>query len=91
MVAGADKDSTIHVCFIASNHTTGGNSGSPVLNADGHLVGINFDRVWEGTMSDIVFDPKQCRNITLDIRYVLFIIDKYANANYLIDEMEIVD
>lgn len=84
-----DKDGTMHVCFIASNHTTGGNSGSPVLDADGRLVGINFDRVWEGTMSDFIFDPKQCRNIAIDIRYVLFIIDKYAGADYLIKEMDI--
>jgi hypothetical protein len=78
------------VCFIASNHTSGGNSGSPVLNAEGHLIGINFDRNWEGTMSDYMYDPDQCRNIILDIRYVLFIIDKYAGARYLIDEMTIV-
>ncbi|MCL1821878.1 MAG: S46 family peptidase [Prolixibacteraceae bacterium] len=78
------------VCFIASNHTTGGNSGSPVVNGDGHLTGINFDRCWEGTMSDIMFDPERCRNIALDIRYALFIIDKFAGAGYLLDEMEIV-
>ncbi|HUW94109.1 MAG TPA: S46 family peptidase [Bacteroidales bacterium] len=77
----------IPVCFIANNHTTGGNSGSPVLNSDGHLIGINFDRAWEGVASDIMFNPKQSRNISLDIRYVLFIIDKFAGAGYLIDEM----
>lgn len=77
----------VPVCFIANNHTTGGNSGSPVLNAEGHLVGINFDRAWEGVASDIMFNPKQSRNISLDIRYVLFIIDKFAGAGYLIDEM----
>lgn len=80
----------VPVCFIANNHTTGGNSGSPVLNADGHLVGVNFDRAWEGVASDIMFNPEQSRNISLDIRYVLFIIDKYAGAGYLIDEMTLV-
>ena len=79
------------VCFIASNHTTGGNSGSPALNADGNLVGLNFDRVWEGTMSDINYDPSICRNIMVDIRYVLFIIDKFAEAKNLINEMSIIN
>lgn len=83
----ADESGEIPVCFIATNHTTGGNSGSPVINADGHLIGLNFDRVWEGTMSDIAFDPDICRNISLDIRYVLFIIDKVADADHLIEEM----
>lgn len=81
----------IPICFIANNHTTGGNSGSPVLNADGQLIGVNFDRAWEGVASDIMFNPKQSRNISLDIRYVLFIIDKFAGAGYLIDEMEVVE
>ena len=78
------------VCFIAANHTTGGNSGSPALNADGNLVGLNFDRVWEGTMSDINYDPSICRNIMVDIRYVMFIVDKYAGAKNLIAEMKFV-
>ncbi len=86
----ANKNGEMNVCFTASNHTTGGNSGSPVFNAYGHLIGINFDRNWEGTMSDIVYDPDQCRNITLDIRYCLFIIDKYAGASHLVDEMTLV-
>ena len=79
------------VCFLATNHTTGGNSGSPVINADGNLIGINFDRVWEGTMSDIVFDPEICRNISLDIRYLLFVVDQIGHASYLFDEMVFVD
>jgi V8-like Glu-specific endopeptidase len=78
------------VCFIATNHTTGGNSGSPAIDANGNLIGLNFDRVWEGTMSDIHYDPSICRNIMVDVRYVLFIIDKYADAKHLIDEMELV-
>lgn len=82
---------TVPVAFIATNHTTGGNSGSPVLNAKGNLIGTNYDRVWEGTMSDILFNPEICRNITLDIRYTLFIVDKFAGAKRLIDEMDLVD
>ena len=78
------------VCFTASLHTTGGNSGSPVLDGHGNLIGLNFDRTWESTMSDILFDPAKCRNIAVDIRYVLFIVDKYAGAKHLIDEMELV-
>ena len=82
---------TLPVAFVASNHTTGGNSGSPVLNANGELIGTNFDRVWEGTMSDIDFDPDRCRNISLDIRFTLFVIDKYAGCSRLIQEMKIVN
>ncbi|MGX5819883.1 S46 family peptidase [Chitinophaga lutea] len=78
------------VCFIASNHTTGGNSGSPALDAYGNLVGLNFDRTWEGTMSDINYDASICRNIMVDIRYVLFIMDKFAGAKHLVDELKLV-
>lgn len=78
------------VCFVATNHTTGGNSGSPVFNAEGHLIGLNFDRAWDGVMSDLYYNPEICRNISVDIRYILFIIDKFAGANYLLNEMEIV-
>lgn len=78
------------VCFIGANHTTGGNSGSPAIDAHGNLVGLNFDRVWEGTMSDINYDSSICRNIMVDIRYVLFIVDKYAGAGHLVKEMKLV-
>lgn len=84
------KNGKMPVCFIAMNHTTGGNSGSPALDANGNLVGLNFDRAWEGTMSDINYDPSICRNIMVDIRYVLFIIDKYAGAGHLVQEMKLV-
>ena len=79
------------VCFLATNHTSGGNSGSPVINADGNLIGINFDRVWEGTMSDLVFDPDYCRNISLDIRYLLFVVEEIGHAGWLLDEMVFAD
>jgi hypothetical protein len=84
------QDGELWVCFSASNHTTGGNSGSPVISADGYLMGINFDRSWESTMSDFVFDESRCRNISVDIRYVLWVIDKYGEASHLIDEMDLV-
>lgn len=83
-------DGTVPVNFIASNHTSGGNSGSPVLNAKGELIGINFDRIWQGTMSDLYYDPAVCRNVTLDIRYALFLIEKYGNAGWLLNEMKLV-
>ena len=86
----ADKDGSLHTCFAASNHTTGGNSGSPVFNAKGQLIGTNFDRNWEGTMSDVYYDINQVRNITADIRYTLFIIDKFAGAGHLVQEMTII-
>jgi hypothetical protein len=85
------QDGEVPVCFIANNHTTGGNSGSPVINADGQLIGVNFDRAWEGVASDLAFNPEQSRNISLDIRYALFIIDKFAGAGYLLKEMTIVE
>lgn len=84
------ENGKIPVNFIGTNHTTGGNSGSPAIDAHGNLIGLNFDRVWEGTMSDIYYDPAICRNIMVDMRYVLFIIDKYAGAKNLINEMKLV-
>lgn len=86
----AAANGKVPVCFIGTNHTTGGNSGSPALDAYGNLVGLNFDRVWEGTMSDLNYDPRICRNIMVDIRYVLFIVDKYAGASHLVREMKLV-
>lgn len=86
----ADTNGKMPVGFIGTNHTTGGNSGSPALDAHGNLIGLNFDRVWEGTMSDLFYDPEICRNIMVDARYILFIIDKYGEASHLIDEMKLV-
>ncbi len=86
----ANAKGKMPVAFIATNHTTGGNSGSPALDADGNLIGCNFDRVWEGTMSDLYYSPDICRNIMVDARYVLFIIDKFANAQNLINELKII-
>ena len=86
----ANEEGDLVVCFTGSNHTTGGNSGSPALNDMGHLVGINFDRSWESTMSDILFDGSRCRNIMVDIRYVLWVMDVYAGAGHLVEEMTLV-
>ncbi|MBB1148804.1 S46 family peptidase [Myroides sp. NP-2] len=85
------EDGKLPINFIATNHTTGGNSGSPAIDAYGNLIGLNFDRVWEGTMSDIYYDPAICRNIMVDARYILFIIDKFADAKHLINEMKLVN
>jgi hypothetical protein len=85
-----EKAKTLPVAFLADNHTSGGNSGSPVLNARGELIGTNFDRVWEGTMSDLYFDPELCRNISVDVRYTLWVIEKFGKAGWLLKEMKLV-
>lgn len=82
------ENGTVPIAFIADNHTSGGNSGSPVLNAKGELIGTNFDRIWEGTMSDFYFDERWCRNISVDIRYTLFIIEKLGGASWLFNELK---
>ncbi len=86
----ANKQGELPICFTASNQTTGGNSGSPVIDGEGNLIGINFDRSWQSTMSDVMYDAERCRNIIVDIRYVLFMIDKYAGASHLVKEMKLV-
>jgi hypothetical protein len=83
------NDGSLTVNFLGNVHTTGGNSGSPVLNADGHLVGLLFDGAWEGVMSDIYYSDALVRSIMLDIRYVLWVMDVYAGARHLVDEMSI--
>ena len=85
------EDGKMRVCFISDNDITGGNSGSPVMNSEGELVGIAFDGNWEAMTGDIKFEPKLQRTISVDIRYVLFVIDKFAGADRLIEEMTIVD
>ena len=84
------QNDELWVCFTGSNHTTGGNSGSPVLDANGHLMGLNFDRTWESTMSDYMFDASRCRNVVVDIRYVMWVMDIYSGAKHLVDEMNLV-
>jgi hypothetical protein len=81
------QNGELWVCFTGSNHTTGGNSGSPVLDENGNLMGLNFDRTWESTMSDYMFDPSRCRNVVVDIRYVMWVMDVYSGAGHLVDEM----
>ena len=85
----ADADGSLHACFITNNDITGGNSGSPVINAKGELIGIAFDGNWEAMSGDIAFEPDLQRCINVDIRFVLWVINVYAGATNLIDEMEI--
>jgi len=83
----ADKNGRLITCFLTNNDITGGNSGSPVINGDGELLGLAFDGNWEAMSGDIAFEPELQRTISVDIRYVLFIIDKYAGATHLVNEM----
>ncbi len=85
----ADKDGQLITCFLSNNDITGGNSGSPVINGKGELIGIAFDGNWEAMSGDIAFEPELQRTISVDIRYVLFVIDKYAGAKNLIKELDI--
>ena len=86
----AMKDGRMPTCFLSNNDITGGNSGSPIMNAKGELIGLAFDGNWESMSSDIMFEPNLQRCINVDIRYVLFIMDKFGGAGYLLDEMDIV-
>lgn len=86
----ADKKGNMTVCFLTNNDITGGNSGSPVINGKGELIGLAFDGNWEAMSGDIAFEPELQRTICVDARYVLFIIDKYAGCKRLIDELKIV-
>jgi len=85
-----DKDGTVPVCFLSTAQTTGGNSGSPCLDANGNLIGLLFDGSWEGVMSDLSYDESIVRSIVLDARYLLFIVDKYGDAKRLINELKLV-
>ncbi len=87
----ADIDQTLHTCFISNNDITGGNSGSPVLNGRGELIGIAFDGNWEAMSGDIAFEPELQKCINVDIRFVLWVMDKFAGATHLIDEMTLLD
>ncbi|WP_313254194.1 S46 family peptidase [Empedobacter sp.] len=85
-----DKDGYLHVNFLSNNDITGGNSGSPVMNGKGELIGIAFDGNIEAMAGDVIFDPKLQRTISVDIRYVLWVVDKFAGAKHIVDEMTIV-
>jgi hypothetical protein len=84
------EDGKMVTCFLSNNDITGGNSGSPIMNAKGELIGLAFDGNWESMSSDVMFEPDLQRCINVDIRYVLFIVDKFGGAKWFIDEMDIV-
>ena len=86
----ADKDGELHTCFLTDNDITGGNSGSPVINGKGELIGTAFDGNWEAIASDFAFEPQFQRTICVDVRYTLFILDKFGGAGHLLNEMKIV-
>jgi S1-C subfamily serine protease len=86
----ADKDGELRICFLSNNDITGGNSGSPVINAEGHLIGTAFDGNWEAMSGDIAFEPNLQRTISVDIRYTLWVIDVFAGAGHLVEEMTLV-
>lgn len=86
----ADADGELKINFLSNNDITGGNSGSPVINADGHLIGAAFDGNWEAMSGDIFFEPELQRTISCDIRYILWLIDKCYGATHLVDEMTLV-
>ncbi len=83
----ADRDGNLNVNFLTNNHTTGGNSGSPVINGKGKLIGVNFDRIWQGVASDYKYDPVSSRAIAVDIRYIMFVLDKFAPSGYVVKEI----
>ncbi|MBI1306048.1 MAG: serine protease [Bacteroidetes bacterium] len=86
----ADSDGVMHICFLTNNDITGGNSGSPVINGKGELIGTAFDGNWEAMSGDIAFEPQLQRTISVDIRYILWVIDVYAGAGHLVSEMTLV-
>ena len=86
----ADADGTLHTCFLSNNDITGGNSGSPIMNAKGELIGLAFDGNWESMSSDVMFEPALQRCINVDIRYVLWMVDRFGGASHLVREMDLV-
>jgi hypothetical protein len=86
----ADKDGSLHVNFLTDNDITGGNSGSPVLNGKGELIGLAFDGNIEAMAGDVIFDSKLQRTINVDIRYVLWVIENFSGAKHIVDEMTLV-